>query len=1071
MPHGRSRWTRGAAVIVVIVLSVGAGWCFLGWREVKPPEIKPPPPEKKNLFSLHGVIFFDYDGDGARDVIEPAIPNVKVAIGELSSLTNQSGIYEIKGLSKGNHKVRFEAPRNFRYISLSNSTILPIKTTVEVNIANDTRRDFGLAEGFLTLPFNFGASFGLLSYFDLDLRVGYVRNFLGERDMIVESPPGTFAPMPGTFDQHSGVDYDIPIGVPVVAGMPGRVTYAGELDTSNPRWGKPLHVSIQNDQLKFIRTYGHLSEIMVTRGQFVQRGQVIGLSGMSGSSHPHLHTSLYNFTTSTEKPPDTDPYRDTFNSSSVGCWTKDNDPQFPHSDVIGSQRLCREDGVLSDLEKRFLCEPDKYAKQLLDSYLAQLESNSSYATVARELRRIPELSFHIYGLRPVSIDMVEAVEDIVYLALLAENREVKEAFDLITKGGTPDPKDFTYSVPSWNTELQVLYWLACQNEFKKDDTLALAIGMTNGFWIAVGNADVAKAVREETHLLLDFLRETNRLQQEKIIPSLEDYRLDAKICLSWTGGQCPFMARNHALVLFVDREGRFSKAIELKTYHWVTARVTTLKKAREKMIENGWLSNNPSETVANIERYFYFTGRMSNQSTLHWNYTRDMPGERGWLVVEGETVLNSWIGNPNFMFQYYLQTGKGTGGCQDEAEVVGFWAKSWGIATNSVWRISTNPDWPDHCFAIYYDPLSLSWKAYDEQLTTWPERPLSFYFFKLPVSLQILYWLACQNEFKKDDTLVLALSMSNGLWVSIGDDQVREAVKRDVSELLVLFRETNDLQRRKERFALENYPLEAKVALAWTGGLNMHWVGPATQPKMPMRLVYWNKQRLPLVVYQKDTVSIDTLRKMREIAEEKMWWNKEVSRSVGNVEEFFYFAGYKNNWDFVSAQPILDENGLDAWLDTDWQFKRWLDGQKPRGDCGTEATFIDAWMKSMGIASTVHWMYRLGQASGSTSWWSHSYAIYFDPTNRAWRAHTRQIQDLVPRDENYKSFSMRYFIFRPPVNQVRYLEYRVAWSGNVPDYYYAQLAYTFTEVSFGRTQEILYNGVTTVQMKQWLLYS
>jgi hypothetical protein len=43
------------------------------------------------------------------------------------------------------------------------------------------------------------------------------------------------------------------------------------------------------------------------------------------------------------------------------------------------------------------------------------------------------------------------------------------------KGGTPDPMDFTYPVPAYNTELQVLYWLACQNEFKRDDTLALAI--------------------------------------------------------------------------------------------------------------------------------------------------------------------------------------------------------------------------------------------------------------------------------------------------------------------------------------------------------------------------------------------------------------------------------------------------------------------------------------------------------------------------------------------------------------------------------------------------------------------
>jgi hypothetical protein len=73
-------------------------------------------------------------------------------------------------------------------------------------------------------------------------------------------------------------------------------------------------------------------------------------------------------------------------------------------------------------------------------------------------------------------------------------------------------------------------------------------------------------------------------------------------------------------------------------------------------------------------------------------------------------------------------------------------------------------------------------------------------------------------ERVEDDALALAIAMVNGLWVTMGDDQVREAVKEDSSSLLEFFRETNEQQRLTWNHQLEDYPLEAKVALVWTGG-------------------------------------------------------------------------------------------------------------------------------------------------------------------------------------------------------------------------------------------------------------
>jgi len=337
--------------------------------------------------------------------------------------------------------------------------------------------------------------------------------------------------------------------------------------------------------------------------------------------------------------------------------------------------------------------------------------------------------------------------------------------------------------------------------------------------------------------------------------------------------------------------------------------------------------------------------------------------------------------------------------------------------------------------------------------------------------LQVLYWLAKQNEFKLNDTLAQAIAMVNGLWVTIGDDQVRKAVYKDTNDLLNFFRETNEIQKARGYYQLENYPLEAKVCLAWTGGLNMHWIGPLTQPKIPMRLVYYQDRRLPLIVYEKDTVSINTLRKMREIANENGWWHGDIGKSIKVVEEFFYFyPHHPGYWEFASCpELILDDDGLDAWLDVDWQFNRFLNGKPPRGDCGTETVFVDAWAKSMGIATAVHWMYKLGEKVDSSSWYSHHYAIYFNLHRSNWTAYEKQVSLLVP--ENITTSRVRYFIFRPPVNQSGYLRYQIRWKDNIPDYYYPNLAYTIDEVPITTAQEMMERGIDTVTMKRLLFYS
>jgi hypothetical protein len=84
--------------------------------------------------------------------------------------------------------------------------------------------------------------------------------------------------------EHHGVDYLIPEGTPIFATADGKVE---SLSDNNSSHGKAITIDHGNG---YKTSYGHLSEVRVTKGTNVKRGDIIALSGNSGLSFaPHLH--------------------------------------------------------------------------------------------------------------------------------------------------------------------------------------------------------------------------------------------------------------------------------------------------------------------------------------------------------------------------------------------------------------------------------------------------------------------------------------------------------------------------------------------------------------------------------------------------------------------------------------------------------------------------------------------------------------------------------------------------------------------------------------------------------------
>jgi hypothetical protein len=96
---------------------------------------------------------------------------------------------------------------------------------------------------------------------------------------------------------HTGVDITAPEGTPVLAAASGQIVWAGtgllfgDNDEDDP-YG--IAIAIEHnfgwDNQTLYTLYAHLSEVKVRKGDYVEVGQVIALSGDTGfTTGPHLH--------------------------------------------------------------------------------------------------------------------------------------------------------------------------------------------------------------------------------------------------------------------------------------------------------------------------------------------------------------------------------------------------------------------------------------------------------------------------------------------------------------------------------------------------------------------------------------------------------------------------------------------------------------------------------------------------------------------------------------------------------------------------------------------------------------
>ena len=123
----------------------------------------------------------------------------------------------------------------------------------------------------------------------MDLKNNYARtpSMYPMRYVEVSSPYGyRVHPVSNSVAIHYGLDMPAPMNTKVMSTADGRVTFSG--------WSGSYGNMVQIYHGMGISTiYGHCAEVVVKKGQWIKKGQVIALSGNSGLSNgPHLHYEI-----------------------------------------------------------------------------------------------------------------------------------------------------------------------------------------------------------------------------------------------------------------------------------------------------------------------------------------------------------------------------------------------------------------------------------------------------------------------------------------------------------------------------------------------------------------------------------------------------------------------------------------------------------------------------------------------------------------------------------------------------------------------------------------------------------
>ena len=318
-----------------------------------------------------------------------------------------------------------------------------------------------------------------------------------------------------------------------------------------------------------------------------------------------------------------------------------------------------------------------------------------------------------------SAEEEEAIEQICLLTK-SNDPEVKKGLSLIEKYGVPKPTIFGNSegIPNYNSQLEVLLWLAQNDTIDKDyGRVALGLSLVYGSVVTIGDEEVDVKVRDYVSQLYSYIKDTDKvLEQKGLSWRGRDYPLEAIIGLVWG-------ANNLRYPYFYEHEGdpqgkpsqhywrnEFKdRQMNSEDFNWLFVSPNSLREMSEWAFNEHFVNSDISETANRLDTklgscQYYMTDRP------------DVPPS--YFEVEGKITPGCRISNPDWQWEYFKDKGKIVGNCEDVCFADSIFLKSLNMAPFGGLVESEEGTYGrfSHCVILYYAPQNHSLRTTARQL-------------------------------------------------------------------------------------------------------------------------------------------------------------------------------------------------------------------------------------------------------------------------------------------------------------------------------------------------------------------
>jgi len=327
---------------------------------------------------------------------------------------------------------------------------------------------------------------------------------------------------------------------------------------------------------------------------------------------------------------------------------------------------------------------------------------------------------------------------------------------------------FEYSLPKYHCASRVLLWLAMAGKLEDSENLCLAMAITDGIFLIIGDKRVKRALKKDTVDMVTFYVETEEIQKRVGHKPLRSYPPAALLMLAWRGGSLSSHSFDNKL-----KPDNFVKNIRKRPLTLTDYRIHVLTAGKLHAMQKAILGKGKES-----QRRMVFKG-YSYYSKKHWDFVTDDKPRR--VRIGAHTIPVPWARSAALIFERRQKTGKGIGNCSDQDDARQALWKSIGVPSMSVKMVQLRKGargkfW-GHIISVFYDAERKAWCGVNTGQKTYP------YVWALSVaSVRYRSYLTPRSDFPRVGSRNYGYEIISGQGKTGGRN---EALTRGIPETIV----------------------------------------------------------------------------------------------------------------------------------------------------------------------------------------------------------------------------------------------------------------------------------------------